>query len=264
MKLKGKVAIVVGGANGIGKRTSKLLAQEGAKVMIADFDIKAANKLAEEIKASGGEVTAMRIDHTKEEDCNEMVKNTLNKYKQIDILANVAGVWPQNEGEGVNEGRYKRSSAQPMGGFATSLKEDWDRTIDVDLNGARNCTRAVINHMMERRSGKIICFSSIAALRGLPGGIAYATAKAAIFGFVRTLALEMESYGIQINSVTPAGTLSERMLTGIERAKQAGRQVDINVYCTPEEVAEAVLFLASDASNHTSGQNIVIGSPNTP
>ncbi len=265
MKLQNRVAIITGGANGIGKRTSKLFAAEGAKVMIADYDIAAADRVADEIRASGGEAVTRHLDHTSEQACIEMVQATLEKYGKIDILANIAGVWPQKEGTGVNEGRYlSRMDPEVRGGFAASRKEDWDRVIDINLNGPRNCTRAVINHMIERRSGKIINFSSIAALRGLVGGIEYATAKAAILGFTLTLALEMEKYNIQVNTVTPAGTLSERMLGGIERAKKAGHEIDLNRYCTPEEVAEAVLFLASDASNHTSGQNIVIGTPTTP
>jgi 3-oxoacyl-[acyl-carrier protein] reductase len=202
----------------------------------------------------------MKVDHTREEDCNEMVKTALGRYGQIDVLVNVAGVWPQNEGEAVDEGRWHRSRP-PRSTFATSNKEDWDRIIDVDLNGARNCTRSVINHMMERHSGKIVCFSSIAALTGLANDVEYSTAKAGILGFIRALAREVESYGIQVNCVTPSGTLSERMLSGMERARHAGREIDLSRFCTPEEVAEAVLFLASEASNHTSGQNIVMGAP---
>ncbi|MBN2238605.1 MAG: SDR family oxidoreductase [Dehalococcoidales bacterium] len=265
MKLQDKVAIITGGANGIGERASKLLAQEGARIMIADYDIAKADIVADEIRKSGGEVITMRIDHTKEEECIEMVDIALEKFGQIDILANIAGVWPRKDGFGANEGQYQRKAdPEVRGGFATSKKDDWDKVMDINLNGPRHCTRAVINHMIERRTGKIICFSSIAALRGLMGGIEYATAKSAILGFILTLALEVEQYGIQVNCITPAGTLSERMLEGIERARQAGHDIDLNRYCTPEEVAEAVLFLSSAASNHTSGQNIVIGTPTTP
>lgn len=264
MKLKGKVAIVVGGANGIGKRTSKLLAQEGAKVMIADFDIKSANKVADEIKASGGEVITMKVDHTKEEDCNEMVRVTLDKFGQVDILANIAGIWPLNEGEVIDTDRWRwHPSRQTGGSFATSTKEVWDKTIDINLNGARNCTRAVINHMIERRSGKIVNFSSFAATQGTSAD-AYVAAKGGIIVFTKGLAREVETYGIQVNCVTPSGTLTERMLSELQRWRQAGREIDSSRYCTPEEVAEAVLFLVSDASNHMSGQNIIFGTPTNP
>jgi 3-oxoacyl-[acyl-carrier protein] reductase len=264
MKLKGKVAIVVGGANGIGKRTSKLFSREGAKVMIADFDIKSANKVADEIETSGGEVITMKVDHTIEEECNEMVRATLGKFGQIDILANVAGIWPLKEGKVIDEGRWRwHPSRQTGGSFAMSTKEEWDKTIDINLNGPRNCTRAVINHMIERRSGKIVNFSSFAATQGTSAD-AYVAAKGGIIVFTRGLARELEPYGIQVNCVTPSGTLTERALSEFQRWQQAGQEVDTSKYCTPEEVAEAVLFLVSDASNHMSGQNIIFGTPTSP
>ena len=199
-----------------------------------------AEKLAAEIRESGGDVITMKIDHTKEEDCNEMARLTLEKYGRIDILANVAGVWPRTEGEAAHEGRWQRN--RPPGGgfpsFAGSTREDWDRGIDINLNGARNCTRAVINHMMERRSGKIVNFSSIAATYDVNSG-PYSAAKGAIVTFTRGLAREMESYGIQVNCITPPGTLSERMLGEIERRRQAGQEVDISRYCTPRRLPKA-------------------------
>jgi 3-oxoacyl-[acyl-carrier protein] reductase len=253
MMLKDQVAIVVGGANGIGKRTSKLFAQEGAKVMLADFDIKAANKVAEEIKASGGEVSTMQIDMTKEEDCNKMAKVTLEKYGKIDILANVAGVWPKNEGENVNEGRWHRAPAR--GGFANSTKEEWDLTMDINLNGARNCTRAVINHMIERRSGKIVNFSSIGVVHAASAG-AYAVAKAGIIAFTKGLAREMMPYGIRVNYVMPGPTLSEQILKAIAQGRM--EKFVPKLGAPPEELAGAVLFLVSDQGNHISGQGIVV------
>jgi 3-oxoacyl-[acyl-carrier protein] reductase len=254
MKLKDKVAIVVGGSSGIGRVSAKLLAQEGAKVMIADLNIEAANKVADEIKSIGYEAATVKIDMRREEEANEMVRITLEKYGKIDILANVAGG---------SVGRFIIEREQ-VGLFAMSTKDKWDRVLDSNLNGARNCTRAVINHMIERRSGKVVCFSSIAAIEGLSNGVDYSAAKAGIIGFTKALAKEVEPYGIQVNCITPVGTLSERMLLGIERRRQAGQEVDLSRYCTPEEVAEAVLFLASTSSNHMSGQNIIFGTPTSP
>jgi NAD(P)-dependent dehydrogenase (short-subunit alcohol dehydrogenase family) len=254
MKLKDKVAIVVGGGSGIARASSKLLAQEGAKVMIADLNIEAANKVADDIKALGYEAATVKIDMRKEEDANKMVKVTLEKYGKIDILVNVAGG---------SVGNYI-IDREEVGLFAQSTKEKWDRIFDSNINGARNCTRAAINHMIENGSGKIVCFSSIAAVNGLVSGVDYSAAKAGIIGFTRSLAKEVEPHGIQVNCITPVGTLSERMLSGIEKRRQAGQEVDTSKFCTPEEVAEAVLFLVSHGSDHMSGHNIIFGTPGSP
>jgi 3-oxoacyl-[acyl-carrier protein] reductase len=248
MKLKDKVAIVVGGGSGIGKRSAKLLAQEGAKVMIADIDIGAANKVADEIKAMGYEAATVRVDMTKQEEADEMVRITLDKFGKIDILANVAGG---------TVGRFIREKATP---FQEQTKEEWDRIIDVNLNGARNCTRAVISHMIERRSGKIVNFSSVAALQGPV--VDYAAAKAGIIGLTIALAREMAPYGIHVNCITPSATASERIQEFIiGRREKEGQQMDLSKFAKPEELAEAVLFLVSEASDHMSGKNIIFGIP---
>ena len=250
MKLKDKVAIVVGGGSGIGRASATLLAREGARVMIADLSLERANKEADNIRAMGYEAATIKIDMRKEEDAQEMVKATLEKWGQIDILVNVAG---GSVGEFILE-------REQVGKFADSTRDKWDRILDANLNGARHCTRAVINHMIERRTGKIINFSSITFEKG-NAGVDYSAAKGGIVGFTRALAYEVDQYKIQVNCITPVGTLSERMLAGIERRRKAGQAVDISRLCTPEEVAEAVLFLASAASDHMSGQNIIFGTP---
>jgi len=251
MKLKDQVAIVAGGANGVGKATSKLLAQEGAKIMIADLDIENASKVADEIKAMGYEAATVKVDVRKEEEAKEMARATLDRFGQIDILANVAGG---------STGRFIRDRSRLTVPFAESIKEEWDQMIDSNLNGARNCTRAVVNHMIERRSGKIIFFSSIAALQG-GNPIEYAVAKAGIIAFTRVLARELAAYGIRVNCITPGGVASERMLEGIKvrmandpQAQEAAR----SRLAQPEELASTVLFLVSDDVTHIIGENIVV------
>ncbi len=259
MKLKDKVAIVVGGASGIGRASATLLAQEGAKVMIADVLIENANKVADNIKAKGGEASTVKVDFRKEEDCNEMVRVTLEKYGKIDILVNTAGgivgtLLPTN-----------LTGNLPVRGapVAEQTKELWDWMIDMNLNGPRNCVRAVINHMIERRSGKIVLFSSVAALDGLPNNSDYSAAKAGIIAFTKALAREVAPYGIQANCVTPSATWSEGRQAAMERSRQEGREikVDTSGLAMPEELAEAVLFLVSSGSDHMSGQNIIFGVP---
>jgi len=255
MKLKDKVAIVVGGGSGIGRASAKLLAKEGAKVMIADLVIENANKVADDIRAAGGEVSTFQMDMTKEEEAQEMARVTLEKYGQIDILANVAG------------GSMGPNIRDSLGPFVESTKEMWDRIIDINLNGARNCTRAVINHMVERRYGKIVSFSSIAAVNGMSGGVDYAAAKAGIIAFTKSLAMEMAPHGVYVNCVTPSGTASERIKAFMKARQEREGQAEgpiISMFAEPEELATAVLFLVSGDADHVSGQNIIFGVPTAP
>lgn len=249
MKLKDKVAIVVGGASGIAKASSKLLAQEGARVVIADLDIENAEKVADEIKSMGYEATAIKVDMTKEEEAYAMVKAVLEKYGQIDILANIAGG---------SVGKYIREKQTP---FAESTKEEWDKILDVNLTGPRNCTRAVIHHMMERGSGRIVNFSSMAGVQGIGNVVDYSAAKAGVIAFTQGLAQEMAPYGININCIAPSGVLTERIQAFAERMwqqqrEEGGRGMDTSKLARPEELAATVLFLVSDDSSHMSGQVI--------
>ncbi len=262
MKLEGKVAIVVGGGSGIGRASATLLAQEGAKVMIADVVMASASKVADAIKAKGGEASTVKVDFRREEEVNEMARVTLVKYGQIDILVNAAGgivgtLLPTN-----------LTGDLPFRGapVAEQSKELWDWMMDMNLNGPRHCVRAVINHMIERKTGKIVLLSSIAAIDGLAGNSDYTAAKAGIIGFVKALAREVAPYGIQANCVTPSATWSEGRQAAMARGRQEGRNipVDMSGMAMPEELAEAVLFLVSSGSDHMSGQNIIFGIPMAP
>ena len=220
--------------------------------MVADVDLDSANKVAAEINAAGGEAATVKVDMTKEAECQAMVKTTLAKFGQIDILCNVAGG---------SMGRFIRDNLTP---FHQQDKSEWDRIMDVNLNGARNCTRAVVNHMMERKTGKIVSFSSIAAVNGMRNGADYAAAKAGIVGLTKSLALELQAYNIQVNCVTPSATLTERIKTYMvaQRQGQPNRpQMDLAQFAAPEDLAAAVLFLVSPNADHVSGQNIIFGVP---
>ena len=256
MKLKDKVAIIVGGAGGIGEMTSKLLAEEGARVMIADIDIEAAAVLADEINGSGGEADTFKVDMTRTEETEAMAAATIARFGKIDILVNLAG------------GSVGRFIREKVGPFAESTKEEWDKIIDVNLNGARNCARAVINHMMERGSGKIVNTSSTAGVTGLRNAVDYSAAKAGIIGFTRALAMEAAPYGIQVNCITPGGVATERIKTMFTKAMaEANPQappMDISALVRPEEIASTVLFLVSDDLNHLIGENIIVAGARRP
>ncbi|MFC1948504.1 SDR family NAD(P)-dependent oxidoreductase [Chloroflexota bacterium] len=262
MKLEEKVAIVVGGASGVGRASAALLAEEGAKVMIADVVIENAEKVANDIKSKGGEASTVKVDFRYEDEVNEMVRITLEKYDKIDILVNAAGgivgtlLPTQLTGELPTRGA-------PV---AEQTKELWDWMIDMNLNGPRNCVRAVINHMIERGSGKIVLISSIAAIDGLAGNSDYTAAKAGVIGFTKALAREVAQFGIQANCVTPSATWSEGRQAAMAHHRPEGQEVTVDMrgMAMPEELAEAVLFLVSYASDHMSGQNILFGIPMPP
>jgi NAD(P)-dependent dehydrogenase (short-subunit alcohol dehydrogenase family) len=243
-KLEGKVAIVVGGGSGIGRATAKLLAKEGAKVMIADRNPEGAEKVAKEIKDAGGEVSTVIINMIEEEEAVKMAKFTLEKYGKIDILCNIAGG---------SVGKYIRDRQSP---FPTSTKEEWDTQIAVNLTGCRNCTKAVIDHMIERKYGKIVNFSSMAGVDGTPGVVDYSAAKAGVIGFTKALAQEMAPHNIQINCIAPSGVYTERIQAFAELRKKENPnrpQMDMSILAMPEEIANTVLFLVSDDTNHIKG-----------
>lgn len=247
MRLKDKVAIVVGGANGIGRATSQVLAREGAKIVVADMDIEGASQLVDELKAGGHIAITIQLDMTNPDDADRMVKTALAKFGKVDILANVAGG---------SSGKYIRDKSSL---FSESTKKEWDRIIDINLTGPRNCARAVINHMIERRYGKIINFSSIFGVMGGPNCADYGAAKAGIIGFTKSLAVEVSSYGINVNCICPGAVGTERTLgynKDPDKKKMAGAK--FGRMATPEEVANVVLFLASDESSYIVGENIPV------
>ena len=247
MRLKDKVAIVVGGANGIGRATSLTLARQGARCVIADLDIERANTAAEEIKIQGGNALAIQLDMTNCDETARMVDTTLAKYGRIDILANVAGG---------STGKYTREMSKP---FCESIKEEWDRIININLTGPRNCTRAVINHMIERRYGKIINFSSIFGMIGSPNSCDYAAAKAGIIGFTKSLAAEVSCYGINVNCIAPGVIATEMAKDSLELfGKDWVKAIPISRYGTVQEVADLILFLSSNEADYITGATIDI------
>ena len=247
MRLKDRVAIITGGGGGIGRATCRLFAREGAKIMIADLIIEEAKKVADELKAQGHQAVAMEIDITSFDEAKRLAGATLDKFGQIDILANIAG-----------------GSAGPViktkhGLFAESTKERWEDMINLNLYGTFNCTRAVINHMIERRRGKIISFASTAGMIGMQKAAEYAAAKGGIIAFTKTLAKEVGQYGINVNCISPG-------VIGTPRVQQMSKEmvqqwldgIPLSRLGRPDEVADVVLFLASDESSYITGENIAV------
>ena len=247
MRLKDQVAIVTGGASGIGRETCKLFVGEGATVMIADLVSEAADGLATELRAQGHEVAAIATDVTNMDEAQNLAEATIASFGRIDILANIAG----GSAGPVIKTKYSL--------FAESSKERWDEMVALNLYGTLNCTRAVVNHMIERRSGKVVNFASTAGIIGMQKSAEYSAAKGGIIAFTKTLAKELGQYGINVNCVSPG-------VIGTPRVRHAARDmlqtwlggIPLGRLGEPEEVAQVALFLASDESSYITGENIVV------
>lgn len=248
MRIKDKVAIVTGGAGGIGQATGKLLAQEGAKVVIGSRILEKAQNVAAELRASGYEVQAVQADITRWDEASRLAKATLDHFGRIDILVNIAGG---------SAGPAIKTKPQV---FAQSQPERWDEMISLNLIGTLNCTRAVINHMIERRSGKIVSFSSVVAVVGALELVDYSAAKAGIIGFTMALAKEVASSGINVNCISPGIVGTPRILgmTKKEVLDRYKKGIRLGRLARPEELASVVLFLVSDDASYMTGQNIVV------
>lgn len=245
-RLAGKVAIVTGGARGIGRHYSQALAAEGARVMIADVaDGKA---LSEEIAGRHGadSVASTKCDVSDEKQVKNLVAQTLDRFKQIDVLVNNAAV-------------YSTLSPRP---FAEWDIDTWDRVMAVNVRGSWMMVRHVAPHMIERRSGKIINIASGSPYKGVPKMLPYVTSKGAILAFSRALSRELGQYGIAVNSLSPGFILSDTGLTNTQHVEDErvnvrnARAFKRDAY--PEDLLGTLVFLASNDSDFVTGQSIVV------
>jgi len=247
MRLKDKVAIVTGGAGGIGRKTCELFAREGAKVVIADLELEASQKIAESLKTRGLEASATRVDITRYDQAEHLSKTTVDRFGRIDILANIAGG---------SAGMFLKTKHSV---FSESTKERWDEVINLNLYGTLNCIRSMINHMIKRKSGKIINLASTAGMIGMQKAAEYSAAKAGIIGLTKAIAKEVGPYGINVNCVSPG-------IIGTERVRQMPQEmvdlwhegIPFKRLGEPEEVASVILFLASDDASYITGANIPV------
>jgi 3-oxoacyl-[acyl-carrier protein] reductase len=238
MQLHDRIALVTGAAQGIGRTIALLLAQEGANLVIADINGAQAQNTAREIEALGRKALAVHVDVSRFAEAEKMAAAALEAFGRIDILVNNAGI--------TRDGLFIK-----MG------EEEWDAVIAVNLKSVFNCSKAVVRQMIKQREGRIISISSVVGQIGNIGQANYAASKAGIIGLTKTLAREVVSRGITVNAVAPGfietemtGSLPEKVKDGFLQAIPMGRMG------TPRDVAQAVVFLASDASNYITGQVI--------
>ncbi len=236
MELSGKVALVTGGAQGIGKAVGLMLAKNGSEVVISDVNLEMARSTADEIEKMGRRALAIEANVARFEDGEKMVRETVEALGRIDILINNAGI--------TRDGLMLRMS-----------EEDWDLVLDVNLKGAFNCTKAAIRHMIRQRSGKIVNIASVVGLMGNAGQANYAASKAGLIGFTKTVAREFASRGITVNAVAP-GYIDTPMTQGLpENVKdELKKLIPLDRLGTPEDVAKAVFFLVTSASDYVTGQ----------
>lgn len=237
--LLGKVAIVTGASRGIGAEIARVLADAGASVVAThQHGSKTINEVVHQIEEKGGIVHAMPSNVVNEEDCENLVNETIEKFGKIDILVNNAGITKDRS-------------------FRKMTKEDWDAVIDVNLNGIFNTTKAVYDHMLGQKFGRIINISSVVGLAGNFGQANYAATKAGILGFTKTLAIESASKGITVNAVCP-GFIGTEMVAAMPEDVLAGvvARVPVGRLGEPREVAETVLFLSQQS--YITGQAISV------
>ena len=239
MELKERIALVTGAGQGIGRAIALKLACEGATVVINDIS-PSAEKVADEIKAGGGLSTAILADVSSADDVSRMVEHIISQYNRIDILVNNAGI--------ARDSLVMRMS-----------EEDWDKVLAINLKSVFLCTRAVVKSMLKQRWGRIISIASVIGLIGNPGQANYASAKAGIIGFTKAIAKEVASRGITANAIAP-GFIDTEMTKGLSDSQRQEyiKNIPLGRLGTPEDIAEAIAFLASQEAGYISGQVLTV------
>ncbi|MFZ0532624.1 MAG: 3-oxoacyl-[acyl-carrier-protein] reductase [Anaerolineales bacterium] len=239
--MDGRVAIVTGGARGIGRAIVEELAHLGANVVIGDMLLDLAEKSAEEIsQLTNKRVLAVKVNVTEGKSSNELIDQTLKEFGRVDILVNNAGITRDT--------------------LILRMEEtDWDAVLDVNLKGAFNCSKAAVRPMMKQRYGRIVNISSVSGQAGQAGQTNYSASKAGLIGFTKALAREVASRQITVNAVAPGfiptsltNDLSEELKKSILAATPIGRMGK------PEEIASAVAFLASEEAAYITGQVLAV------
>lgn len=235
MRLQNKVAIITGGARGIGRATAEIFSREGAKIIIWDT-LDEGEQTAKTLRESGGIAEFMKLSVTDASALEEAASYVIGKYGQIDILINNAGI--------TRDKTLLKMSAT-----------EWQQVIDVNLTGVFNCTKAVVPHMVERKYGRIVCTSSVVGVHGNFGQTNYAATKAGVIAMCRTWAKELGPKGITANAVAP-GFIHTDMTDAIpEEVRQATIQtIPVKRMGEPEDIANAYLYLASDEASFVNGQ----------
>jgi 3-oxoacyl-[acyl-carrier protein] reductase len=239
--LEGRVAIVTGGAGGVGAGIVTVLARQGAKTAVADLDLSAAERLAEALRAEGLEACGIPVDLVDRCAADEMAETIVERWGRIDVLAANAGIYP-------------RATVEEMG------DDVLDRMMDLNLKGAVHSIQACLPAMRHRRYGRVVLTSSITGPHvGAPGYGGYGASKAAMLGLMRSLALEVAAEGITVNAILPGNVRSDgfEALEATYRA-QILRSIPLSRLAEPEELGWAVRYLASEEAGYVTGQTLIL------
>jgi 3-oxoacyl-[acyl-carrier protein] reductase len=238
MSLSGKIALVTGAAQGIGRDIALALATDGAEVAICDVNLEAARKTAGDIEAKGKKSLALKANVAASADVTTMIDQVVEKFGRIDILVNNAGI--------------------TRDGLILRMKdEDWDLVLSINLKGAFLCTKAALKHMTKQRSGTIINIASIVGAMGNAGQANYVASKAGLIGLTKTIAREYANRSITANAVAP-GFIETAMTQALSEnvRQELAKQIPMGKLGTPADVANAVRFLASPWASYITGQVI--------
>jgi 3-oxoacyl-[acyl-carrier protein] reductase len=239
MRLENKVAVVTGAAQGIGRAVALGMGREGAKVVLADVQAEKAQSAANELQALGAQALALEVNVASESSVKRMAKSAFERFGRVDILVNVAGIY------------------HPKAPVVDLSEEDWDRTIDVNVGSNFLCCREFVPAMRAQKSGRIISLASGIGHYGMKQFAHYAASKAAVMGFVKSLAREVGADGITVNAICPgsANTAMPRQHRSEEEVMARLRSTPLPHILEPEDIAGAILFLASDAAAYITGQS---------
>ncbi len=243
MALVGGVAVVTGGGSGIGRATALLLSENGAKVVVADIDSRGGRETVQKIRSGGGEVMFTKVDVSRAVQVRRLMESTSEKFDSIDILINNAGI-------------------PGVGSVTETSEQDWDRVLAVNLKGVFLCSKYAIPYMLKKRRGVIINTASAVGLVGSAGQASYCASKGGVVLLTKAMALDHASSGIRVNCVCPGFVttpMAERFLSSYqpperEKLVQSLKKLHpLGRFAKPEEIARAVLFLASDEASFVTG-----------
>jgi 3-oxoacyl-[acyl-carrier protein] reductase len=238
MMLEGKNAVVTGSGQGIGRIIALRLAEQGANVVVSDVVAETAQSTADEIRAMGRKAEVVLCDVRKLDQCEALIDKAVESLGSVDILVNNAGVTRDNL-------------------LMRMKEEDFDFVIAINLKGVFNCCKSVVRQMMKQRSGRIVNIASVVGLMGNAGQVNYSASKAGVIGLTKTLAKEFASRGVTVNAVCP-GFIQTAMTDKLSDDVIAlyKQQIPLQQLGTPEDVANAVLFLSSDMASYVTGETI--------
>lgn len=242
MRLEGKVAVITGAGQGLGRAYALEFAKQGADIAVNDVSEENANKVVKEVKDIGRKAIAVTISVDTREGAQKIIDTAIEKLGKVDILINNAGI-------------TRTAMLHKM------TQEEWDQVISVNLTGVYNCLRAVAPHMMERKYGKVINVTSAAGIRGTIGQISYGAAKSGVIGITKSSAKELARHGINVNAVAPG--VIETAMTEVIRTRDKFREkymaeIPLARFGLPEDVAKVAAFLASDDASYITGQIISV------